>query len=172
MFHQPLCLKDLFFPIPPNLPEKWHDIGVNVVILCLQTVWKDNILPPEQIPPNRTEHKCSYSCAATPHSSRKSFHQGCAVFLSHFSKDCCNSDANARRRPHFTHGAPDPLLPITTRLMQIKKWTKIKAGFLPCEKTEEFPLYYEVIKIWRDALYFLAVVTNSTKHEKQGFPKY
>lgn len=84
---------------------------------------KYNILPPEQSPPNGTEntHKCSYSCAAIQHSSRKSLHQGCAVFLSHLSKDCCNSNANARRRPHFTQKASDPLLLIITRLMQKNK---------------------------------------------------
>lgn len=39
-------------------------------------------------------------------------------------------------------------------------------------KAVQFPPYCEVIKIWKDALYFLAGVTNSTKHEQQGFPKY
>lgn len=55
--------------------------------------------------------------------------------------------------------------------MQRKKWMKIKAGFLPCEKTE-FPLYYKDVKAWKDALCFLDGITNSTEHEKQGFPKY
>lgn len=42
----------------------------------------------------------------------------------------------------------------------------------PSIEAMQFPLYYEVIKIWKDALYFLAGIINSTKHEKQDFPVY
>lgn len=174
VFHQPLWLKDLFFPQSHFICQKSDVLLVWMLWHCAyRQSEKDNILPPEQSPPNGSENtnKCSYGCAAIPHSSRKSFHQGCTVFLSHLSKDCCNSDANTRRRPYFTQEASDPLLLITTRLMQKNKWTKIKAGLLPREKTE-FPLSYKVINIWRDALYFLAGATNSSKHGNQGFPRY
>lgn len=45
-------------------------------------------------------------------------------------------------------------------------------GESPSIEAVQFPLGYEVIKIWKDALYFLAGVISSIKHEKQGFPKY
>lgn len=84
-------------------------------------------------------------------------------------KDSCNVGANISRGLDFPQGVSDLLfLPTTASLMQRKKWTKIKAVFLPCEKTEEFPLYSKDAKIY----FFLDYVTNSTEYEKHDFPKY
>lgn len=82
VFHQPLCLKDLFFPNPTPFARKvthyWCECCDTVLTGCVKG---QDPLPPEQSPPGGIENtqKCSCSWAAIPHSSRKSFHWGCAV---------------------------------------------------------------------------------------------
>lgn len=138
MFHQLLCLKDLSFPNPTSFAGKatwcWYECCDTVLMSCVKGEHPATWAEPSKW--DRKHVKCSYGCAAVPHSSRKSFHQGCAVFLSHLSKDCCNSDANARRRPHFTQEASDPLLLIPTRLMQKKKWTHTARADFPGGRPE------------------------------------
>lgn len=151
----------------------------------------DNVPPHEQIPakrqigkltPGKTgskrRHKCNYSMQGLQqcHTHAKSLSNRAAQFPFHTEvtwlsmvKDSCNVGANISRGLDFPQGVSDLLfLPTTASLMQRKKWTKIKAVFLPCEKTEEFPLYSKDAKIY----FFLDYVTNSTEYEKHDFPKY
>lgn len=84
-------------------------------MLCLQAVWKDNILPTTW------------------------------------------AEATKWDRKH------------TEMQLQLSSNTQVESSSI---KAVQFPPYCKVIKIRKDALYFLAGATNSTKHVQQGFPKY